>query len=45
VTGEFRRGDVRHVFAATDRAASALGFRACTTLEEGMRAFAGAPLR
>jgi len=45
VTGEFRRGDVRHVFAATDRAASALGFRAGTTLEEGMRAFATAPLR
>jgi dTDP-L-rhamnose 4-epimerase len=45
VTGEFRRGDVRHVFAATDRAASTLGFRARTTLEEGMRAFAAAPLR
>ena len=45
VTGEFRRGDVRHVFAATDRAASALGYRARTTLEEGMRAFAAAPLR
>jgi dTDP-L-rhamnose 4-epimerase len=45
VTGEFRRGDVRHVVAATDRAASALGFRAGTTLEEGMRAFATAPLR
>jgi dTDP-L-rhamnose 4-epimerase len=28
VTGEFRLGDVRHVFAATDRAAEALGFRA-----------------
>lgn len=45
ITGEFRRGDVRHVFAATDRAASALGFRAGTTLEVGMRAFAAAPLR
>jgi dTDP-L-rhamnose 4-epimerase len=28
VTGEFRLGDVRHVFAATDRAADKLGFRA-----------------
>ena len=28
VTGEFRLGDVRHVFAATGRAAEALGFRA-----------------
>jgi dTDP-L-rhamnose 4-epimerase len=37
VTGEFRRGDVRHVFAATDRAASALGYRGRTTVEEGMR--------
>jgi dTDP-L-rhamnose 4-epimerase len=45
VTGEFRRGDVRHVFAATDRAASTLGFTAAMTLEEGMRAFAAAPLR
>jgi dTDP-L-rhamnose 4-epimerase len=45
VTGEFRRGDVRHVFAATERAASALGFAAASTLEDGMRAFAAAPLR
>jgi dTDP-L-rhamnose 4-epimerase len=37
VTGEFRLGDVRHVVASTDRAASVLGFRAGVGLEEGMR--------
>jgi dTDP-L-rhamnose 4-epimerase len=37
VTGEFRLGDVRHVVASTDRAASVLGFRAGVTLEAGMR--------
>ncbi len=45
VTGEFRRGDVRHVFAATDRAVDRLGFRAEIGLEEGMAEFATAPLR
>lgn len=45
VTGEFRRGDVRHVFASTARAAEVLGFRAATALEDGMREFARAPLR
>lgn len=45
VTGEFRRGDVRHVFASTERAAQGLGFRAEVGLEEGMAEFARAPLR
>lgn len=45
VTGEFRRGDVRHVFASTDRARDVLGFRAGIGLEEGMAEFAHAPLR
>ncbi len=45
VTGEFRLGDVRHVFAATQRADSELGFRAAVPFDEGMREFAVAPLR
>ncbi|WP_166346921.1 NAD-dependent epimerase/dehydratase family protein [Phytoactinopolyspora limicola] len=45
VTGEFRLGDVRHVVAAPDRAAQALGFRAEVSFGEGMAAFAHAPLR
>ena len=45
VTGEFRLGDVRHVYACADRAQSVLGFRARISLPEGMRDFARAPLR
>jgi dTDP-L-rhamnose 4-epimerase len=42
VTGEFRRGDVRHVFASPDRARRTLGFQAAIGLEEGMAEFAAA---
>ncbi len=45
VTGEFRLGDVRHVFADPSRARERLGFVAAVGLEEGMREFAGAELR
>jgi dTDP-L-rhamnose 4-epimerase len=45
VTGEWRAGDVRHVFASPDRAAELLGFRAAEDFEAGMREFASAPLR
>jgi len=45
VTGEFRLGDVRHVFASVDRAEEVLGFRATIRLPEGMRRFATAALR
>ncbi len=45
VTGEYRLGDVRHVFASTERAASELGFRAAVSFEQGMQEFAVAPLR
>jgi len=45
VTGQFRRGDVRHVFAAPDRAREVLGFTAETGLEAGMAEFAHAVLR
>lgn len=45
VTGEFRLGDVRHVYACADRADSVLGFRARVALPEGMREFATAALR
>ena len=45
VTGRYRLGDVRHVFAATDAAAERLGFRADVRFDEGMLEFAAAPLR
>jgi dTDP-L-rhamnose 4-epimerase len=45
VTGEFRLGDVRHVFADTARAEARLGFTAAVGLEAGMREFATAELR
>jgi dTDP-L-rhamnose 4-epimerase len=45
VTGEWRLGDVRHVFAAPDRATSTLGFTATEDFDAGMREFAAAPLR
>ncbi|MGD9734656.1 MAG: NAD-dependent epimerase/dehydratase family protein [Solirubrobacterales bacterium] len=45
VTGEFRLGDVRHVFADPGRAREELGFAAEVGLEEGMAEFARAELR
>jgi len=45
VTGEFRLGDVRHVFADASRAEAQLGFTAAVDLEAGMREFATADLR
>ena len=45
VTGDFRLGDVRHVFASPERAAEVLGFRAEIPFGRGMREFAAAPLR
>jgi len=45
VTGEFRLGDVRHVFAAPGRARELLGFQATVGFSDGMREFATAPLR
>jgi dTDP-L-rhamnose 4-epimerase len=45
VSGEFRLGDVRHVFAATDRAGHTLGFTAQEEFADGMAEFADAPLR
>ena len=45
VTGAYRLGDVRHVFASTQRAAQVLGFQAEVGFDEGMREFAVAPLR
>jgi len=44
-TGEFRLGDVRHVFASPDRAERELGFRATEDFADGMRELAEAPLR
>jgi dTDP-L-rhamnose 4-epimerase len=41
----WRAGDVRHVFASTDRAEAELGFTAAVGFEAGMAEFARAPLR
>jgi dTDP-L-rhamnose 4-epimerase len=45
VTGEYRLGDVRHVFASAELAASTLGFEAQEDFDAGMAEFARAPLR
>jgi dTDP-L-rhamnose 4-epimerase len=45
VTGEFRLGDVRHVFASAERAERKLGFRAAEDFHEGMAEFVRSPLR
>jgi dTDP-L-rhamnose 4-epimerase len=45
VTGQYRLGDVRHVFADATRARERLGFEAAIGLEQGMRDFAGDSLR
>jgi dTDP-L-rhamnose 4-epimerase len=45
VTGQWRGGDVRHVFASAELAADRLGFRAREDFDAGMREFASAPLR
>jgi dTDP-L-rhamnose 4-epimerase len=45
VTGDFRLGDVRHVFASTELAREVLGFVAEEEFADGMAEFADAPLR
>jgi dTDP-L-rhamnose 4-epimerase len=45
VVGGYRIGDVRHVFASTERARSQLGFAAQVQLEDGVRELTSAPLR
>jgi dTDP-L-rhamnose 4-epimerase len=45
VVGGYRLGDVRHVFGSPERAAKELGFRAEVAFDDGMAAFAQAPLR
>jgi dTDP-L-rhamnose 4-epimerase len=45
VTGGFRAGDVRHIVASAQRAATELGFRANVDLATGLAGFAHAPLR
>ena len=44
-TGEYRLGDVRHVFACPDRARDVLGFVASVGFEDGVAEFARAALR
>jgi dTDP-L-rhamnose 4-epimerase len=45
ITGEYRLGDVRHVTASTTKATQGLGWSASVGFDEGMAAFASAPLR
>jgi dTDP-L-rhamnose 4-epimerase len=45
VTGEFRLGDVRHVFACAERARDRLGLEPSIDFSEGVEEFARAPLR
>ena len=45
VTGAYRLGDVRHVFASTELAAERLGFRSRVSFADGMAEFATAELR
>ena len=45
VTGRWRGGDVRHVFASADLASERLGFSAREDFDAGMLEFATAPLR
>ncbi len=45
ITGEYRPGDVRHIVASPELAATDLGFRARVTPDEGIAEFASAPLR
>jgi dTDP-L-rhamnose 4-epimerase len=40
-TEQYRAGDIRHCFAATERAESILGFRAKVSLEDGLKDLAG----
>jgi dTDP-L-rhamnose 4-epimerase len=45
VTGQWRGGDVRHVFASAEKARAELGFAAVEDFEAGMHEFAQAKLR
>jgi len=45
VVGGYRLGDVRHVFAASERAQRELGFTAQVGFEQGVHEFASTPLR
>ncbi len=45
ITGAYRLGDVRHVYASTHRAADVLGYQSSVDFDAGMAEFAVAPLR
>jgi dTDP-L-rhamnose 4-epimerase len=45
VTGRFRLGDIRHVFASAERSAAVLGFEASVPFAAGMARFAQSELR
>jgi dTDP-L-rhamnose 4-epimerase len=45
ITGGYRLGDVRHVTASSERAERELGWKARISLADGVKTFAGAPMR
>jgi dTDP-L-rhamnose 4-epimerase len=45
VTGDYRLGDVRHVFASSEKSERVIGFKATEDFFAGMAEFARAPLR
>ena len=45
ITGAWRAGDVRHVFASTDRIRAELGYAPRVPFTDGIAAFASSPLR
>jgi dTDP-L-rhamnose 4-epimerase len=45
VTGHYRLGDVRHVFASPTRAEEVLGFRSEVSFADGIRQLASVPMR
>jgi len=45
VVGGYRLGDVRHVFAASERAQRELGLTAKVGFEQGVQEYAAKPLR
>jgi dTDP-L-rhamnose 4-epimerase len=44
ITGEYRIGDVRHLFASPDRIAAELGWRPSYAFDAGVKDFAAAPM-
>ncbi|MEO6089946.1 MAG: NAD-dependent epimerase/dehydratase family protein [Umezawaea sp.] len=45
ITGEYRIGDVRHIFASPKRAITELGWRPAVSFDDGITEFVGKPMR